>query len=107
MFVEKNKSLENLTSQLGANPVQQNSNKKYLTQEEMNDLKNLSSSSQNLIFKFGQNEYQKQILDSFKQELVKELDTLRIEEEKFAQSIKNKYGTVNINTETGEITPLG
>ena len=30
MFVEKNKSLENLTSQLGANPVQQNSNKKYL-----------------------------------------------------------------------------
>ena len=53
MFVEKNKSLENLTSQLGANPVQQNSNKKYLTQEEMNDLKNLSSSSQNLIFKFG------------------------------------------------------
>jgi hypothetical protein len=107
MFVEKNKSLENQTSQYGPGTSSQNPNSKYLAQEEMNILKSLSSSSQNLIFKFGQNEYQKQILETYKQELLNEFENLRTEEEKFLQSIKNKYGTVNINTETGEITPLG
>ena len=77
-----------------------------LTSEEMNELKQLGNLSQELIVKFGQNEYQFQILDSQKEELIKEFESLKIKESQFIQSIQNKYGQVSINTETGEITPM-
>ncbi len=77
-----------------------------LTPEEMNELKQLGNLSQELIVKFGQNEYQFQILDSQKEELIKEFESLKIKESQFIQSIQNKYGQVSINTETGEITPM-
>lgn len=81
-------------------------NSKFLTTEELNELKQLEIASQELIVKFGQNEYQLQILKSQKEELIKELENLKIKETRFIQSTQTKYGPVNINTETGEITPL-
>lgn len=81
-------------------------NSKFLTTEELNELKQLEIASQELIVKFGQNEYQLQILKSQKEELIKELDSLKIKESQFIQLTQSKYGPININTETGEITPL-
>lgn len=80
------------------------STSKFLTQEELNELKQLNVISQELIIKFGQNEYQLQILKDQKNELVKELANLKLKETQFSQALQNKYGNVNINLETGEIT---
>lgn len=77
-----------------------------LTPEELNELKQLSLISQELIIKFGQNEYQLQILKSQKEELIKELENLKHKETQFTQNIQTKYGPINVNTDTGEITPI-
>ena len=79
------------------------STSKFLTQEELNELKQLNVISQELIIKFGQNEYQLQILKDQKNELVKELANLKLKETQFSQALQNEYGNVNINLETGEI----
>ena len=81
--------------------------KKFLNEEEINVLKQLNSSTQELITKFGQLEYQLQIVAEQKQILVDELKKIRMSESEFTQTLQNKYGTVSINIETGEITPLG
>jgi len=91
MFVEKNNTLE----------------KKFLLEEEFNTLKQLNSSTQELITKFGQLEYQFQIIAEQKQILIDELKKVRASEVGFTQNLQNKYGSVNINIETGEITSLG
>ena len=39
-----------------------------------------------------------------KNELVKELSNLKQKETQFSQALQSKYGNVNINLETGEIT---
>lgn len=90
MFVEKN-----------------NAEKKFLLEEEFNTLKQLNSSTQELITKFGQLEYQFQIITEQKQILIDELKKVRASEVGFTQNLQNKYGSVNINIETGEITSLG
>ena len=90
MFVEKN-----------------NTEKKFLLEEEFNTLKQLNSSTQELITKFGQLEYQFQIITEQKQILIDELKKVRASEVGFTQNLQNKYGSVNINIETGEITSLG
>jgi hypothetical protein len=90
MFVEKN-----------------NAEKKFLLEEEFNTLKQLNSSTQELITKFGQLEYQFQIIAEQKQILIDELKKVRASEVGFTQNLQNKYGSVNINIETGEITSLG
>jgi len=79
-------------------------NVKQLTEEEFSVLKTLNSSTQDLIIKFGQVEYQNQLLINQKQEIIKELESLRIQEIKYGQDVQNKYGQVSINIETGEIT---
>jgi hypothetical protein len=102
MFIPKEQLTQNPQPQ--QQPVAE-ANSKFLTQEEVEELKQLNIFSQELIIKFGQNEYQIQILKDQKNELVKELANLKIKETQFSQSLQNKYGNVNINLETGEITP--
>ena len=48
-------------------------NVKQLTEEEFSVLKTLNSSTQDLIIKFGQVEYQNQLLINQKQEIIKDL----------------------------------
>ena len=101
MFIQKD--------QLTANPQVQpqpvaNTTSKFLTLEEIEELKQLNITSQELIIKFGQNEYQLQILKDQKNELVKELSNLKQKETQFSQALQCKYGNVHINLETGEIT---
>ena len=79
--------------------------KKVLTEEELKGLKDLNIATQDLIIKLGQNEYQMQIFNDQKKELIKEFETLKTAEIAFSQNIQSKYGVVNVNIETGEITP--
>lgn len=103
MFIQKDQLVENTQPQ--PQPVT-NTTSKFLTQEEIEELKQLNIFSQELIIKFGQNEYQLQILKDQKNELVKELANLKLKETQFSQALQNKYGNVNINLETGEITTV-
>lgn len=103
MFIPKDQL--NTNPQVQPQPVAETSSK-FLTQEEIEELKQLNIVSQELIIKFGQNEYQLQILKDQKNELVKELSNLKLKETQFSQALQNKYGNVNINLETGEITTV-
>jgi hypothetical protein len=104
MFIQKDQSTS--FSQVQPQPVTETTSSKFLTQEEAEELKQLNIVSQELIIKFGQNEYQLQILKDQKNELVKELANLKLKETQFSQALQNKYGNVNINLETGEITTV-
>jgi hypothetical protein len=101
MFIQKDQLATN--PQVQPQPVAETTSK-FLTQEEIEELKQLNIVSQELIIKFGQNEYQLQILKDQKNELVKELSNLKQKETQFSQALQSKYGNVNINLETGEIT---
>ena len=79
--------------------------KKFLTEEEFKNLKDLNTGIQNLIAKLGQNEYQMQVFSDQKKELIKEFETLKVTELTFGQNLQSKYGLINVNIETGEITP--
>jgi hypothetical protein len=80
--------------------------KKFLTEEELKGLKDLNTATQDLIIKLGQNEYQVQIFNDQKKELIKEFETLKTTEITFSQNLQSKYGVINVNIETGEITSI-
>ena len=84
----------------------ENKEKKFLTEEEINNLKQLNTSTQELIVKFGQIEYQLQLILDQKKKLNTELELLKEREKSYSQIIHAKYGTININIETGEITSV-
>ncbi len=87
--------MENLTTE-----------KKFLTEEEIGNIKQLNSSTQELIVKYGQIEYQLQLILDQKKKLNTELDMLKEREKNYSQVLHAKYGVININIETGEITPI-
>jgi hypothetical protein len=80
--------------------------KKFLTEEELKGLKDLNTATQDLIIKLGQNEYQVQIFNDQKKELIKEFEILKTTEITFSQNLQSKYGVINVNIETGEITSI-
>ena len=59
MFIPKDQSTP--FSQVQPQPVAETTSSKFLTQEEAEELKQLNIVSQELIIKFGQNEYQLQL----------------------------------------------
>jgi len=71
--------------------------KKVLTPEELQSLRNIERKQSDLIFKLGQLEYQRVILKNDVQFL--ENENLRL-----GKLLTEKYGKGKINLETGEIT---
>jgi hypothetical protein len=83
------------------------SEKKFITEEEKNTLKEIQLKTQSLVIELGEIELVKLQLNK-RYDIAKTfLDDLIKEEENFNQSIANKYGKTTINPETGEITALG
>jgi len=79
--------------------------KKVLTKEELDTLKGFQEQENNIVFSFGQIEYQIASLETQKDDLIEakqEFEQKRIE---FAKVLTEKYGDGNINLENGEITP--
>lgn len=82
------------------------SEKKFLTEEEKNTLKDIQQKTQVLIAELGEIELIKIQIENRHQSAKSFLNELTDKEEEFNQSIFQKYGKSNINPETGEITVL-
>lgn len=76
----------------------------FLTQEELQQIKDFQTLNDNLTVRFGALEYQIQNLMLNKQSVIKELEDLRVSQSTFSQDLQTKYGDGSINIETGEFT---
>jgi len=77
--------------------------KKVLTEEELQTLKGYQQRENNIVFSFGQIEYQIASLESQKDDLIETKQKFEEERIKFAKVLTERYGDGNINLETGEI----
>ena len=75
-----------------------------LSEKELQDLKEIQSKSNKITMSLGQVEVQKAILDGQKNDLLTQLADLQENQNKIGKELQDKYGSVNINLETGEIT---
>jgi hypothetical protein len=82
------------------------SEKKFLTEEEKNTLKEIQTNTQALIAELGEIELIKIQLEERHANAKKFLTELGEKEKEFTQSVFDKYGKSSINPETGEITPV-
>jgi hypothetical protein len=72
-----------------------------LSQEEINSIKELQNQQQNLITQFGQLEYQMQLLELQKDQLVEAMGELQTRETKTGQDLTEKYGNGTVDLESG------
>ena len=75
-----------------------------LSQEELDNIKQLQTTQQNLISGFGQVEYQLQVLEAQKDKLVESLAQLQEEETNLGNILTAKYGNGSINIDSGLFT---
>jgi hypothetical protein len=75
-----------------------------LSQEELDNIKQLQATQQNLISRFGQVEYQLQVLEAQKDKLVESLAQLQEEETNLGSTLTAKYGNGSINIDSGLFT---
>jgi len=75
------------------------------TKEELEQLTNLQSKSQNATLQFGQLYLSKIRLEEQETALKAYVKSLEEEEAKIAKSLSDKYGKGSIDIETGEFTP--
>ena len=80
--------------------------KKFLTQEEIQSLKQIQFQTQSLILELGEIEMVKIQLENRHQLAKQTLNDLSDQEKSFTQAIFEKYGKCSIDPETGEITNL-
>jgi len=78
---------------------------KVLTQDELNSLKNVRETFDNLTTVMGSLETQLTLINLEKTEVVEQLKTLKQQEIQLGVELKEKYGDGNISLETGEFTP--
>jgi chromosome segregation ATPase len=77
---------------------------KKLQQTELDKIKNIQSQFTNLLYSLGQIEFELEQITQQKSQILKEIEQLRKLEENFTKELKQKYGDVSLNLETGEIT---
>lgn len=75
-----------------------------LLQEELDSIKELQNQQQILISQFGQLEYQMQLLELQKDQLVETMGELQKKETKTGQELTQKYGDGTVNLESGTFT---
>jgi hypothetical protein len=75
-----------------------------LSQEELDSIKQLQNQQQTLISQFGQIEYQVQLLELQKDQLVETMGELQKEETKTGQELTQKYGNGTVDLESGTFT---
>ena len=77
---------------------------KKLSQEELKSLKENQKEYSDLIFKLGQTDVQRSILEGQRSEILSQIGDLQEKQNKIAKDLQEKYGDGNINLETGEFT---
>jgi len=75
-----------------------------VTQEEFEKIKEIRQLGTNLINEFGKLKMDEIAINKRSQDLIKKYDIFSEEEKKFFDLLAYKYGKVNIDIETGEIT---
>lgn len=80
--------------------------KKVLTQEELQTLKSIQEETQGLVIELGEIEMIKLQIEERKSKAKSFLDNLSKKEKDFTQNVFEKYGRCNIDPQTGEITPV-
>lgn len=73
-----------------------------ITEEELQRINELKQQTTDLIYSLGELEYQKVSLDFLVEEVKGKIKQQKIGETQLLLDLKNKYGSVNINIETGE-----
>ena len=75
-----------------------------LSQEELDSIKQLQNQQQILISQIGQLEYQMQLLELQKDQLIEAIGELRGNENKLGNELTQKYGDGTVNLESGMFT---
>lgn len=79
---------------------------KFLTEEELQTIKNLQQKTQNLILELGEIELFKIQLNQRYDSAKEYLQEISNSEKEFSEKLQEIYGKINFNVETGEISPL-
>jgi hypothetical protein len=82
------------------------SEKKFLTEEELKTLREIQTRTRRLINELGEIELIKIQVENRRKNTEQFLTDLTSKEQEFTQSIFTTYGRVNVDPETGEITPV-
>ena len=80
--------------------------KKFLTEEELQTLKTIQNQTQTLVLELGEIEMIKIQIENRYNNAKQFLSDLSKQEQDFTESIFEKYGKSSVNPETGEITKL-
>jgi hypothetical protein len=75
---------------------------KKVTKQELESINTIKEQQNTLISNLGLAEYQLKFLEQQKNDLMVELSKTEIELDKLSNNLKEKYGDVSINMETGE-----
>lgn len=75
-----------------------------LTPEELQQINLIKSDALEVAALLGELEYQKMSIELDMEEQRKRIKEIRVKEKQVFEEIRSKYGTVSINTETGEIS---
>jgi hypothetical protein len=80
--------------------------KNVLTKEELNNLRSLQQDFQNIQFELGEIEIIKIQMEERYESAKKLLKETQIKEQSFTNSLKEKYGDISLNVETGEFSRI-
>lgn len=72
-----------------------------LTTEEIEQIKSVQESQEQLVNNFGELEFQIQSLELQKEKLVEQLESYKTKEKELANQLSEKYGNGTINVEKG------
>lgn len=73
-----------------------------ITDEELNKINQLKQQAMEVVYNLGELEYQKVSIDLLIDDVKLKIREHKAKESQLLLDLKNKYGNVNINIETGE-----
>jgi archaellum component FlaC len=73
-----------------------------ITDQELKDINDIKQEISQIVYTLGELEYQKLSIDLVIDELKLNIKEIKTKEAKVLNGLKDKYGNVNINIETGE-----
>lgn len=73
-----------------------------ITDQELKDINDIKQEISQIVYTLGELEYQKLSIDLIIDELKLKIKDIKTKEAKVLNGLKDKYGNVNINIETGE-----
>lgn len=73
-----------------------------ITNEELGQINALKQETLELVYSLGELQYQKISIDILVEDIKEKIKSQKTRESQLLSELKNKYGNVNINIETGE-----